>query len=530
MGDPFGGGGMDGDEFGPPGGVGMGPPGGGGPGEGGAPDPYDGKDPNEVGNALDYDGADGVGASAPPPGVIAAEEKRTFGAPPAGMPPLNGYGQVNAETNPALVAGMQYGVPAAGAAAGTSEVVFDPATGMWNTVFRPAPAPVVPQQALLPQAAVPIGFDAYGRAIMGQAPAIPGWPGLAIPQPAAAGVASATDPKDAKKTARKEARKEYNRQREEEREAERAAQRGQEKREKKRARRREEERERALRKQEKGRQNAARAVAAEEAQERMKVEQAEEDARRRQSAQVMKERRAQAINDARKQALDRERAYRAEEDARRAAEREEWEHHQRMEAQDRALAAAQNAATHGGPLRDRDSYLSRASTMPSAGSRPVSSSFEDDGRRRSASVPVPPIPEAYMSQRQSRHPDFLTPAVPLAPLPGQRSHLSTVFSVLSGSIAQSCKPRQPPNSVRTPVTPLSHEQRSHFPDDEVEQLPYSAVRRPESDAMSEKELLWTRMQEERERVLAQQALEHGGEAWRESVFDRDDARTIATRF
>lgn len=497
MGDPYGA-----DPYGVPGGgddFGMGPSGDGlgapvGAATGSAPDPYDGNDPGAA-NALGFDSSEGVGASAPPPGAIAAEEKKTFGMPPAGMPPLNGYGQPNAEANPALVAGAQFG----GRTAGTSEVGFDPVTGNWNTVFTPGPAPTIPQQAFLPQATVPIGFDAYGRAILGPQ-SVQAWPAM----PPQTQTLESDSAKEAKKAAKKAARKEYRQKKEADREAKRKAEREERRKIEHRAHRREEEHDRAIRKQEERLQNAARAVAAEDAQERAAVEQAEEDARRRQSAQIMKERRAQAIHDARRQAMEREKAYRAEEAVL-------WEQQQRAEAQSRALAAAQNAAETGAPLfKERDSYLSQASTVPNGASRSNTPIFEhyDSDSRRSSGVPVPPMPQAYMprQQRQSRHPDFLTDAVPLAPLPGQRSHLSSVFSIMS---ARPPRPA-PPTNARTPV---SLEQKTYFPDDEVEQLPASA-RRPESDAMSEKELLWTRMQEERERVLAQQALERGSATWR----------------
>ena len=180
---------------------------------------------------------------------------------------------------------------------------------------------------------------------------------------------------------------------------------------------------------------------------------------------------------------------------------------ERRQLQAQALAAAQEAAHAGRPLqRGRDSSLSRASTVPI--SRSPSQEYytgEDDGRAWP--------PAHHQHQRQHQYADQqqqppLTPAVavPLAPLPGQSSHLSV--SPAPSNLPPA--PYRPAGLLHQPMLiPTRCQQPSHYTDDGLWVHP---SQRPPSPfaPRSEDELLWLRMQEERERVLQRQALGEPG--------------------
>lgn len=492
------------------------PPGPGGPmdpmgamGDPDAPDPYDGQGPD--GNVLEYDGADGVGARAPPPGAIPSQQ--TFGAPPAGVAPLNGYAAGNAETNPQLVA---QGVTGSSGDV-KSEVVFDPSTGLWSTIQRIVPKSgttdekqsTAPAQPTLPIPAftapsfpqMPIGYDAFGRPIMPPLPSmVPGWPNpmlaqpmIAQPAPAVTADASSTErPQDPKKVARKEARRQYERMRdaEERTELNRERQAHDEERERweRRERRKAKERERQLRRREKEEERQAREIAEEEAKERRIREAAEEDARRRRSKQLLIEKRQQAIDDARRQAMEREQRFREEQERAHAEQmrlQREEEQARRQALQAQALAAVQEAAEIGLPLDraggiadqyqgDRDSYLTRAETEF------VSEGYLQENVDHVA-APVPTVPSEFQFQQPSHLPQESpeygrgpTPHLPQLSNPGTEVNQDSSVSY-----------RAPPyeeDGVTVVQTPSA----------------------PSSETASARERLHMEMEAERQRVLERQ--------------------------
>lgn len=477
----------DDDMYGGPGGM---PPGGGDPD---APDPYDGKNPDDpLGEA--YDGTEGVGASAPPPGAIAGDQSQapgqTFGVPPNGQPPLAGYGQTNAENNPNLIAASHGASSVAPSGHGTNEVVFDPATGQWATVFRPsaqaapatapqtlAPAmsqPMMPQMAMTAPSMMPttVGYDMFGRPIMAPAVApppqiMPAWSAPAIPptllgqqMPQAPPPAVIEDPsakkREAKKAARKEARKQYERLRADEEEAARQAEEDEARREERKELKREREYAKQIRKQEQAAQEVAKREAEEDARFRKMREDAEDEAKRRKSNQLLVEKRAQAIADARRQAMDRERAVReAEQQAHVHAEQ------QRAQMHAQALAAAQEAARlHPGPLTSsqhspfqpspsHDTYRSRDYDPNDRASRMT---YGSEAYSRASSIPTVAMetrPNSYLD------PNLLTEAA------GGRS-LSrdpSMYALSSRSRTPSTRQRLPDAYVPpVPPMPTTHRQ------------------------------------------------------------------------
>ena len=174
---------------------------------------------------------------------------------------------------------------------------------------------------------------------------------------------------------------------------------------------------------------------------------------------------------------------------------------ERRQLQAQALVAAQEAAHAGRPLqRERDSFLSRASTQQYY-------TREEEAR---AWPPAEHLHQHQYSERQQQQQCPPTPAVavPLAPLPGQSSHLSV--SPASSNAA----PRGPYHQAGHNEQPKPNwrMQPSQYEDDaefvvQNRQRPPSPVPFASGAALkSEDELLWLRMQEERERVLQRQAL------------------------
>lgn len=417
-----------------------GPPGAGMGGDPDAPDPYDGKDPNDP-TGMPYDGTEGIGASAPPPGAVtgdAALPGQTFGVPPNGMAPLNGYGQSNSENNPNLlqasnVAAGLGGVPANGTAQGTNEVVFDPATGQWATISRPSTTQPAASDATtaaaaqpstnmqMPQIAMPaaavmqptIGYDMYGRPVMTQTPAVlpsamATYGAMAAPQmlasqmpqmPQQAAIPPAEDPeqkrREAKRAARKEARKQYERMREEEEEAAIREEEEEAMREERRQLRKERERAKEARRRDKHQQDLARAEAEHDAQYRKVREAAAEEARKRQSKQALLEKRALALADARQQAMQRERQIREAEELQRAMAQQQ---HDVLKAQ--AMASAREAARlNPGPPSRQPSPL-----PPSAAHTPRSGN-QQSSRRHSSEYR-----DTYVSGTTARHSEACTTA------------------------------------------------------------------------------------------------------------------------
>ena len=483
-----------------------------------APDPYDGADP-EAPNDMSYDGADGVGASAPPPAAIQREQGKTYGRPPAGSVPLPGYGAVNAETNPQLLAGG--GATAADAG---SEVVFDPATGMWTAV----PNPVAPRAALAPYnpmaPGMPMGYDAFGRPLMapGMPGMMPGWPfgaagmagqaALALPQAAHSEDGKQKDPK---KQARREARREYERLRREEEEEEYARMDEEERRAARRKRQKRKERERLAEKLEKKDVRHAREVAEVDAQERAAMEEAQLDAARRREKNDLLIQKEQAIYDAQVKAAERQQAARDEEERAMmmmdpSEAREMEEHKATLQAQ--ALEAAQYAVQAGEPLesyspRNRNSYLSRASTAPSHYG-------EEDSRRNSKMDPGLARNRTYPAQRQGFQLDYEDgPDVELGNNALQLSSPNAMHQQYPPSYQQ-YPPSYQPSARRPPQHQHQYEVGTQsyrsgrdiddYHSDAMSHIPSPSVSGPRSDTATDKMRLQARMQEERERVLDRQ--------------------------
>lgn len=507
----------------------------------GAPDPYDGRDPGGLGAGMD-DG-EGVGASAPPPGLLEkGDDVKTFGGIPAGVPPPVGYAPGNAETNPAML------YPGSTGGASGGDITFDPSTGMWTTVPGSSPAANIqqPGAAMIAPSMpmMPMGYDMFGRPIMAPnpmaAPAVmpgmynPGWPGVVPPQPALMGDNGSTHSKNSsKKAAKREARKEYRKLRQEEEEEE-------ERERRKEAKRRQKEYEKQVRREEKRQQNAARAVAMQDAQHRTVQELAVEDARQRKHQNVLDERRQEAMAEAKRQAYERDREYQREEEAARrqqeairerereelmlARERAEQDAidmerlDQRKGNQNQALAAAQQAAGMGAPL---PAPVNQISYPSQSGCVPPNLRNLDRGMQLIKTDPrsqrVVPQPLAFPGQRT------LAPSTVQArnrtPSPVQArnrtpSPTAPGYSPYAYQRSKTGTHLQPP--------PAQHYRPEVYGNDEYDDDDaMTEIRSVRSETSSQRRLVQRRIEEERERVLQTQERERAMETSGQDVYGEE---------
>lgn len=361
-----------------------------------APDPYGGDNPEQR-----YDGYSGVGAGASASDLIDREPAgRTFGRPPAGVPPPIGYAQEDAESNPVYLRMAN--------AWGAGDVEFDPDTGTWVKITKSKPKKEAAYPGMMPgmpgMPAMPYGMyggsmmQPYGGMMPGMYPgAMPNmYGGMMPPGPAMMAPPPVVErsSKDTKEEMKREAKREMKRLLRKEYEAE------ERKAEKEARRRRKEEKrdEEERRRREEDQQRAAREAAEADAKERARMDQertlAQQAALKRQEheaklrAKQLAEEREQ---EARRIAKEREKQERSK------YQEHEQARHEHDQARQRALNGVKEAARIGAHTQTatRDSWLSESSHAPPY--RP----YEDE-----------PQSDGYSQRRHGRSDDYADQRTP----------------------------------------------------------------------------------------------------------------------
>jgi hypothetical protein len=471
-----GGGGMDDPYAGDMGG--MGAPGGGGfDDDFGGSDPYGGAPPRGGPSAPEADqpnadelddGIEGVGASAPPPGMIDREPEKTAA--------INDDGDDNASHQK------------------QDQMVFNPATGMWHT------APAMPANAMLAPYGAPYPmYDAWGRPLPGTmnpyAAAGMQYPPKALDADTISNKRSIREIKrKAKKAARKKLERKLRRQEESDdgwSSEEEERQRRQEEEEREYVSQQELERvyQEQVQAEEQRRQEVARAEAMQDAHHRNLVDTAAEDARRRKYEDMITDERSKAMTHAQREAMQKEEVQRQQEYAYRAArqraEQDAWEKEiedeRQLAMQRQTMAAAHQAAGMGNPL---DPY----SAAYSGGPYPHQS-----GEYAQAGWP----------QDQLQHPAYAGQhSQPPAYGMSQHQH-SGDYNAREQQYAQHQQQQ-------------NQQQQAYYPDDRTE------IQSVAEDTASRREMQRLEEQRERQRVLEGQAMQRRAES--RDMYDQARAR------
>lgn len=452
--DPFGGDDMYGGA--PPGMDDMGGPPMGGPGPPGAsaPDPY--ADP--YGEAAGGKG-EGVGAGSAPPGAIDRPGKDDDDDDEDG------------------------------------KMVYDPRTGLWSTRGKGVPANPL-MGGMIP--GMPMGYGMYGQPMMN--PYGGYMPG--------AGLGQQEDPrssKDIKKVIKKQARKELERmkRREEEesesessedddRESRRSARRSWK--EAARRAREDEERQRAferqVREEEKRQQMIARGIAMQDARQRAAQEVAEEDARMRNYEEMIENQREMAMTDAQRE------RFQSELDEMR--EQQQLLMARRRAEMDAAERERQDAVLYRQPQPQGNYYQPQQSGNTAA-------QYYHGPRRPSRSSQTPSLPPYQPAAYGAGMPGGQNGQMPLK-YPGQPS---APPSYAGSRYRQQANHAYPPQAYRQKQY-AGGQQQGYHPDDQEEfddDDDITEIQSVRSETSSQRRLVRQRIDEERERVLATQALE-----------------------